>query len=95
MGMHPIGTLVALNTGETAIVLEQHEEEKLSPKIAVLTSVSQVKLAKPKVISLAAAGESRTILSTLGPGHKEIKAGDYRFSFVGRWLGLGPFGLRF
>jgi HD-GYP domain-containing protein (c-di-GMP phosphodiesterase class II) len=61
MGMHPIGTLAELNTHEIAIVLKHHEEEKLSPKIAVPTSDSQAKLTKPKVISLAARGESRTI----------------------------------
>ncbi|MFT6094470.1 MAG: HD-GYP domain-containing protein (c-di-GMP phosphodiesterase class II) [Pseudohongiellaceae bacterium] len=94
MGMYPIGTLVELNTGEIAIVLEQHEEEKLSPKIAVLTSVSQEKLEKPKVIVLGAVGESRTVLSSLGPVQREIRTRDYRFSFVGKWLGFRPFGLR-
>lgn len=95
MGMYPIGTLVELNTGEVAIVLEQHEEEKLSPKIALLTCDSQVKLEKPKVIQLGATGENRTILSSVGPVHKEVRAADYRFSFVGKWLGFAAFGLRF
>lgn len=95
MGMYPIGTLVELNTGEVAIVLEQHEEEKLSPKIAILTSDTQINLVKPKLVQLGAAGEVRTVLSSLGPVHKQVRAADYRFSFVGRWLGFSTFGRRF
>lgn len=95
MGMYPLGTLVELNTGEVAIVLEQHEEEKLSPKIAVLTCDSQVKLEKPRITQLGATGENRTILSSLGPVHKEIRAADHRLSFVGKWIGFAAFGLRF
>lgn len=95
MGMYPIGTLLELNTGEVAIVLEQHEEEKLSPKIAILTCDSQINLEKPKIVQLGAAGENRTVLSSLGPVHKEVRAADYRFSFVGKWLGFANFGLRF
>jgi len=95
MGMYPVGTLVELNTGEIAIVLEQHENEKLSPNITVLTCDLQVKLEKPKVVQLGAIGESRTVLSSLAPVHKEVRAGDYRFSFIGRWLGFTTFGLSF
>jgi hypothetical protein len=95
MGMHPIGTLIELNTGEVAIVLEQHEEEKLSLKIAILTSDSKLVLEKPKIVQLGTEGESRSVLSSISPAHKEIRAADYRFSFVGRRLGFASFGLRF
>jgi hypothetical protein len=44
---------------------------------------------------LGAIGESRAVLSSLGAVHKEVKAGDYRFSFMGRWLNFATFGLDF
>lgn len=95
MGMYPIGTLIELNSGELAIVLEQHEEEKLSPKVAVLSDESQLKLDKPKIVQLGSPGEMRSVLSSIGPARKDVRAADYRFSFVGKRIGFGRFGLRF
>lgn len=94
MGMYPIGTLIELNTGEIAIVLEQHEAEKLSPKIAVLTDEHQVKLEQAKIIQLGTTTEQRSVLSSIGPVHPAVRASDYRFSFVGKRVGFGAFGLR-
>lgn len=94
MGMYPIGTLIELNTGEVAIVLEQHEAEKLSPKIAVLTDEQQVKLEHPKIIQLGTTTEKRSVLSSIGPVHPAVRASDYRFSFIGKRIGFGGFGLR-
>ena len=45
--MYPIETPIELNTGEVTIVLEEHEGEKLNPKIAILASNSQLVLDKP------------------------------------------------
>lgn len=94
MGMYPIGTLIELNTGEIAIVLEQHAAEKLSPKIALLTNEQQEKLPQPKVIQLGTNTEKRGVLSSIGPIHPSVKASDYRFSFVGKRLGIGAFTIR-
>ncbi|MFK7865731.1 MAG: HD-GYP domain-containing protein [Pseudohongiellaceae bacterium] len=95
MGMYPIGTLIQLNTGEIAIVLEQHEAEKLSPRIAVLTNGQQEKLLSPKIIQLGTTTEKRSVLSSIGPIHSAVKASDYRFSFVGKRIGLGNYTIRF
>lgn len=94
MGMYPIGTLVELNTGEIAIVLEQHAEEKLNPKVAILTNELQVKLDKSKLVQLGESSDNRSVLSSLGASHKGICAADYRFSFVGKRVGIGSFGIR-
>jgi response regulator RpfG family c-di-GMP phosphodiesterase len=95
MGMYPAGALVELNSGEIAIVLEQHPNEKLNPKVAILTGTDQVKLAKPNVLQLGEDTSGRSVLSSLGPKHKGVQASDYRFSFVGRRLAIGGFGIRF
>jgi hypothetical protein len=95
MGMFPIGTLVELNSGEIAIVLEQHANEKLNPKVAILTGTDQVKLAKPTVLQLGEGSSGASVLSSLGPKHKGVQASDYRFSFAGKRLSIGGFGFRF
>lgn len=95
MGMYPVGTLVELNTGEIAIVLEQHPNEKLNPKVAILTGVDQVKVPKPSVVQLGEDASGRSVLSSLGPKHKGVRASDYRFSFAGKRLAIGGFGIRF
>ncbi|MFT4863550.1 MAG: HD-GYP domain-containing protein (c-di-GMP phosphodiesterase class II) [Pseudohongiellaceae bacterium] len=95
MGMYPLGTLVELNSGEIAIVLEQHPNEKLNPKVAILTGVDQMKVEKPFVVQLGEGDSGRSVLSSLGPKHKGVRASDYRFSFAGRRLAIGGFGIRF
>ena len=95
MGMYPIGTLVELNTGEIAIVLEQHPNEKLNPKVAILTGTDQVRVPKPSVVQLGEDSSGRSVLSSLGPKHKGVQASDFRFSFAGKRLAIGGFGIRF
>ncbi len=95
MGMYPIGTLVELNTGEIAIVLEQHPNEKLNPKVALLTGADQVKVPKPSVVQLGEGPSGRSVLSSLGPKHKGVRASDFRFSFAGKRIAIGGFGIRF
>ncbi len=94
MGMYPLGTLVELNSGEIAIVLEQHANEKLNPKVAILTGTDQVKLPKPTIVQLGEGDSGRSVLSSLGPKHKGVRASDYRFSFAGKRLAIGSFGIR-
>jgi hypothetical protein len=36
IGLYPTGTLVELTTGDVGIVVEQHSESRLTPKVAVL-----------------------------------------------------------
>lgn len=105
MGTYPIGCLVALSTGEVGLVLEQNFQEKLSPKIAVLTDASKTILESPVVVDLANQGRSkldRSIVSCFKSGNsaKRLGAGgdldprNYSLSFFGRRLGIGPFSVR-
>ncbi|MBL4581055.1 MAG: DUF3391 domain-containing protein [Gammaproteobacteria bacterium] len=106
MGTYPIGSLITLSTGEVGLVLEQNLQERLSPKIAVLTDSRKVLLEEPVVIDLANQGKSkndRSIVSSyksqnaatrLG-GDKDLDPRNYSLRFFGRRVGIGPFSVRF
>ena len=51
MGVYPLGTLVQLNTGETAIVVEKNPFYMVLPKVLVVTSNQGTKI-KPFVVDL-------------------------------------------
>ncbi len=105
MGTYPIGSLITLSTGEVGLVLEQNLQEKLSPKIAVLTDASKALLDDPDVLDLANQGKTkidRSIVSSyrsqnsskrLGDG-KDLDPRNYSLSFFGKRVGLGPFLVR-
>lgn len=52
IGTYPVGTIVEMNTGEIAMVVEANPEQKLRPKIMLLTNSVKEKCSK-KVINLA------------------------------------------
>ena len=53
IGLYPTGTLVELNTGEVAVVVEQNFERRLKPKVMVVTDACKIHLDKPIYIDLA------------------------------------------
>lgn len=53
IGLYPTGTLVELNTGEVAVVVEQNFERRLKPKVMVVLDSCKAKLVKPVVLDLA------------------------------------------
>jgi len=53
MGVYPLGTLVELNTGETAIVVEKNPFYMVLPKVLVVTTGSGAKI-KPYLVDLFA-----------------------------------------
>ena len=105
LGTYPVGSLVQLTTGEIGLVLEQNPEEKLSPKIAVLTDGDRSVLQKPVHVDLARQGKSavdRSIVSSyrsknrakqLGDG-TDLDARNYTLSFFGKRIGIGPLHFR-
>lgn len=106
MGTYPIGSLIALSTGEVGLVLEQNFQERLSPKIAVLTDSGKVLLEVPVVVDLANQGKSkidRSIVSSYRSqnsskrldGAKDLDPRNYSLSFFGKRVGIGPFSVRF
>jgi HD-GYP domain-containing protein (c-di-GMP phosphodiesterase class II) len=52
LGIYPTGTLVELNTGEVAVVVEQTFARRLKPKVAVVVDKNKIALNEPLVIDL-------------------------------------------
>ncbi len=53
IGLYPTGTTVVLSTGEVGVVVEQNFEQRLHPKILVLTNPEKKRLDKAILIDLA------------------------------------------
>ncbi len=59
MGVYPVGSVVELNTGEVAMVVEENEKLRLRPKIMLLTTADKQRCEK-KVLNLADEQFTRT-----------------------------------
>ncbi len=59
MGLYPIGTLVELNSGEVAVVLQQNQVRRLQPKVMVLLAPDKSVERYPRTLDL--------MLNPLGP----------------------------
>lgn len=53
IGLYPTGTLVELNTGEVAVVVEQNFERRLKPKIMIVMDTLKKPLDEPMYLDLA------------------------------------------
>lgn len=53
IGLYPTGTLVELNTGEVAVVVEQNFERRLKPKVIIVLDACKEPLAKHITLDLA------------------------------------------
>ena len=52
LGIYPTGTLVELNTGDVAVVVEQTFARRLKPKVAVVIDANKNRLPTPRVVDL-------------------------------------------
>ncbi|CAA0125341.1 Cyclic di-GMP phosphodiesterase [BD1-7 clade bacterium] len=52
LGLYPAGSIVELNTGELAVVVEQYSERRLRPRIVVVTDKQKTPLANMKSVDL-------------------------------------------
>ncbi len=52
LGIYPTGTLIELNTGEVAVVVEQTFARRLKPKVAVVIDKDKNKLKEPTILDL-------------------------------------------
>lgn len=52
LGIYPTGTLVELNTGDVAVVVEQTFARRLKPKVAVVIDAGKTKLQAPRIVDL-------------------------------------------
>ena len=83
LGMFPTGSLVELNTGEVAIVIEQNRVRRLRPKLMLLLNNNKLPVAAHTTIDLrklpAAAGDSgaRWITRGLDPGAYGLDPKDF------------------
>jgi HD-GYP domain-containing protein (c-di-GMP phosphodiesterase class II) len=62
LGMFPTGSLVELNTGEVALVMEQHKMHRLRPRLMLVLNGEKKPLASGKILELCKvpdSGESR------------------------------------
>lgn len=57
LGIYPIGSLVRLESGKLAVVIEQGEQSLLKPKVKVFFSTKSQAYLKPEVIDLARSPE--------------------------------------
>ncbi len=99
LGTYPVGSLVNLSTHEIGLVLEQVEDERLAPRVAIIGKGSEVIAATEKVkqIDLAAHKDSltaRKIISSINPRDLDINLEDFRFRFIGRRVSLGALQFR-
>ena len=89
LGMFPTGSLVELNTGEVAIVVEQHPTHRLRPNlIVVLDKDKQPKksnkpLALAKVPSSVGERKARWIIQGYEPGAFGLDPKDFFFGTEG------------
>ena len=67
MGVHPIGTLVKLQSGRLAIVVERNEQAPLQPKVKVIYSTTGQHHLEVKVLDLARASANETIECAVDP----------------------------
>lgn len=53
IGLYPTGTLVELNTGEVAVVVEQNFKRRLKPRVMVVTDAFKQPLFEPVLLDMA------------------------------------------
>jgi len=89
LGMFPTGSLVELNTGEVAIVVEQHPVHRLRPNLVVVLDKnkqpkkSNKRLALAKLPSSVGERKARWIIQGYEPGAFDIDPKDFFFGTEG------------
>ena len=75
LGVYPISSLILLNTGEQAVVVEMNPAQRLKPVVKVITGPQGQSYLPPIRVDLgtqAAAATSRTITKVLDPVHERV-----------------------
>jgi hypothetical protein len=68
VGIYPTGSLVRLDSGRLGVVLEQHEEKMMQPRVRVFFHAENQRYLPPEVIDLAWPGCKDKI-----SGHEEFE----------------------
>lgn len=72
IGIYPVGTLVRLESGSLAVVVEQHHEDLLHPKVRVIFNCNSLSYTPPRDIELAKPGCMDRIISFEAPSRWHI-----------------------
>ncbi|MDH5432390.1 MAG: DUF3391 domain-containing protein [Gammaproteobacteria bacterium] len=83
IGVYPTGSLVELNDKSVAIVLEQPENAKLRPSVAILKDSADKLCNKPETINLAKEGVNLLISKSLSSTSHDIDAKTIHQSIFG------------
>jgi HD-GYP domain-containing protein (c-di-GMP phosphodiesterase class II) len=82
VGIYPIGSLVELNTGEVAVVIQQYQVKRLRPKVLVLLAEDKSVQRRPRTLDLlldplTPTGEVYRIRQALAPDAYGIHPSDF------------------
>ena len=97
LGMYPAGSVVELGSGELALVLEQSENEKLAPCVALVTNSSKKVLSRVKHLDLSSLdqySDRRSIVKIVDPNQFGIDPRIYALKMFGRRIGIGSLSIR-
>lgn len=81
VGVFPVGSLIELNTGEVAVVVEHSKVRRLKPRVLVVTGPDKTPAAFPAMVDLLYApkvgGEAAFIKRGLAPGAYGLNLADF------------------
>jgi len=82
MGMYPVSSLVELNTGEVAVVIQQNQVRRLLPRLMLLLDHAKVRYDAPVMLNLlnnpiTASGEPYKIVNSLAPDSYGLNPNDF------------------
>lgn len=82
IGLYPVGTLVELNSGEVAVVIQQNQVRRLQPRVLVLLAADKSVERYPRTLELllrpeAPDGEPYRILKALPPNAYGLDPADF------------------
>jgi HD-GYP domain-containing protein (c-di-GMP phosphodiesterase class II) len=82
MGMYPVSSLVELNTGEVAVVIQQNQVRRLLPRLMLLLDHEKVRYSTPIVLNLlnsptTPSGEPYRITKSLEPDCYGLNPDDF------------------
>ena len=82
MGMYPVSSLIELNTGEVAVVIQQNQVRRLLPRIMLLLDSDKLRYSAPVIINLlleplTPKGELYAITKSLAPDSYGLNPNDF------------------
>lgn len=82
MGMYPVSSLVELNTGEVAVVIQQNQVRRLLPRLMLLLDTNKVRYDAPVILNLlnnpnTPSGEAYKIITSLAPDSYGLNPNDF------------------